>query len=90
MEGGGGGGGNPPGIDGVNNIWWFCFTGLMADQTGNYVYSFYMAGGALLTSFLIPTVLIALDCRKSRVHRQNFEEAVTERLAPTEFETQDT
>ena len=37
------------------------------DQTGSYVYSFYMAGAALLVAFLIPMVLIPIDHRKVRV-----------------------
>ena len=53
-------------------------TGLMADQTGNYAYSFYMTGGVLLTAFLIPMVLIVVNKKQSRVHPQNVEEVVTE------------
>ena len=60
-------------------ISWSSFTGLMADQSGNYVYSFYMTGAALLTAFLIPMVLIVVNFRKSRVHPQTFEEADNER-----------
>ena len=56
------------------------FTGLMADQTGNYVYSFYMTGGALLTAFLIPMVLIVINKKQSRVHPQNVVEVVTESI----------
>ena len=52
------------------------FSGLMADQTGNYAHSFYMTGGVLLTAFLIPMVLIFINCRKYRVHPQNVEEAL--------------
>ena len=37
------------------------------DQTGSYVYSFYMTGGVLLVSFLIPMVLIPINHRKVRV-----------------------
>ena len=37
------------------------------DQTGSYVYSFYMAGAALLVAFLIPVVLIPINHRKVRV-----------------------
>ena len=54
------------------------FTGLMADQTGNYVYSFYMTGGALLMAFLIPMILIVINKKQSKVHPQNVEEAVTD------------
>ena len=38
------------------------------DQTGSYVYSFYMTGAALLVAFLIPMVLIPINHRKARVH----------------------
>ena len=46
-----------------------CFfpLGLIVDQTGSYVYSFYMAGAALLVAFLIPMVLIPINHRKVRV-----------------------
>ena len=37
------------------------------DQTGSYVYSFYLTGGVLLVSFLIPVVLIPINHRKVRV-----------------------
>jgi len=57
----------------------FRFPGLMADQTGNYMYSFYMTGGALLAAFLTPMMLIAINRRRStRIHRQNVEVAVIE------------
>lgn len=41
--------------------------GVIVDKTGNYVYSFYMTGGVLLTAFLIPMVLIVLSRRRSKV-----------------------
>ena len=56
------------------------FTGLMADETGNYVYSFYMTGGALLRAFLIPMVLIVINKKQSRVHPQTVEEVVTDSI----------
>ena len=37
------------------------------DQTGSYVYSFYMTGAVLLVAFLIPMVLIPINHRKGRV-----------------------
>ena len=37
------------------------------DQTGNYLYSFYMTGAVLLVAFLIPMVLIPINHRKVRV-----------------------
>ena len=37
------------------------------DQTGNYLYSFYMTGAVLLVAFLIPMVLIPINHRKARV-----------------------
>ncbi|XP_068683362.1 monocarboxylate transporter 8-like [Montipora foliosa] len=45
--------------------------GLMADRTGNYVYSFYMTGATLFVAFLIPFVLVVLNCKKSRIHPKN-------------------
>ena len=57
------------------------FPGLMADETGNYIYSFYMTGGALLMAFLIPMVLIVINKKQSRVHPQNVTEVVTESIA---------
>ena len=37
------------------------------DQTGSYVYSFYMTGAVLMVAFLIPMVLIPINHRKARV-----------------------
>ena len=37
------------------------------DQTGSYVYSFYMTGAVLLVAFLIPMSLIPINHRKARV-----------------------
>ena len=42
-------------------------TGLMADQTGNYITSFYMTGGVVMFAFLIPFALIFINRGKSRV-----------------------
>ena len=42
-------------------------TGLMADQTGNYITSFYMTGGVVMFAFLIPFALIFINWEKSRV-----------------------
>lgn len=47
----------------------------MADKTGNYVYSFCMTGGTLLVAFLIPFALVFMNCKKSRVHPIDVEEA---------------
>lgn len=44
--------------------------GLMADQTGNYINSFYMTGGVLMLAFVIPFALIFIKRRKSKVHSQ--------------------
>ena len=53
------------------------------DNTGSYVYSFYMTGGVLLVAFLIPMVLIPINHRSIRVlpqsHVNNDEPMVTER-----------
>ena len=38
-------------------------TGLMADQDGNYVNSFYMTGGVLMFAFVIPFGLIFIKRR---------------------------
>ena len=43
------------------------FLGLIVDQTGSYVYSFYMTGAVLMVAFLIPMVLIPINHRKARV-----------------------
>ena len=59
-----------------SHISWSSFSGLMADQTGNYAYSFYMTGATLLTAYLIPMILIYINCKKSRVHPQNVEETL--------------
>ena len=40
-------------------------TGLMADQTGNYISSFKMTGGVLMLAFVIPFALIFINRRKS-------------------------
>ena len=45
----------------------FFFLGLIVDQTGSYVYSFYMTGAVLMVAFLIPMVLIPINHRKARV-----------------------
>ena len=50
------------------------FSGLIADQTGNYVYSFYMAGGVLISAFLIPLILICVNRGRSRVHTMDTKE----------------
>ena len=42
-------------------------TGLMADQTGNYINSFYMTDSVMMFAFLIPFALIFINRRKSRV-----------------------
>ena len=42
----------------------------MADQTGNYINSFYMTGGVLMLAFVIPFALIFIKRRKSKVHSQ--------------------
>ena len=42
-------------------------TGLMADQTGNYINSFYMTDGAMMFAFLNPFALIFINRGKSRV-----------------------
>ena len=47
----------------------------MADKTGSYVHSFYLTGGTLLVAFLIPFALVFNNCKKSRVHPINVEEA---------------
>ena len=53
------------------------------DNTGSYVYSFYMTGGVLLVAFLIPMVLIPINHRSIRVlpqsHVNNDKQMVTER-----------
>lgn len=53
----------------------FLFTGLIADQTGSYLYSFYMTGGVLITAFLIPILLIVINRRKSNVQPQERKKA---------------
>lgn len=54
---------------------YFClFSGLIADQTGNYVYSFYMTGGVLIAAFLIPLILICVNRGRSRVHTMDTKE----------------
>ena len=52
---------------------WFAIfaTGLIVDNTGSYVYSFYMTGGVLLIAFLIPMVLILINWKKNRVQPQD-------------------
>ena len=42
-------------------------TGLMADQSGNYINSFYMTGGVLMFAFVIPFGLTFTKLRGSRV-----------------------
>ena len=53
------------------------------DNTGSYVYSFYMTGGVLLVAFLIPMVLIPINHRSIRVlpqsHVNNDKQMVTGR-----------
>ena len=34
------------------------------DNTGNYVYSFYVTSGVILTGFLIPMVLIVIRIKR--------------------------
>ena len=41
------------------------------DNTGSYVYSFYMTGAVLLVAFLIPMVLIPINHRSIRVLPQS-------------------
>jgi len=53
--------------------------GMIADKTGNYVYSFYMTGAVLIVAFLIPMMLIVINRRKSTVHPQNVEEVENEK-----------
>ena len=52
------------------------------DNTGSYVYSFYMTGGVLLVAFLVPMVLIPINHRSIRVlpqsHVNNDKQMVTE------------
>ncbi|XP_068682739.1 monocarboxylate transporter 8-like [Montipora foliosa] len=45
--------------------------GLIADKTGNYAYSFYMTGATLFVAFLIPFVLVVLNCKKFRIYPRN-------------------
>ena len=49
---------------------YFCFflSALIADNTGSYIYSFYMTGGVLFAAFLIPVIMILINWRKSKVH----------------------
>ncbi|XP_078351631.1 monocarboxylate transporter 10-like [Oculina patagonica] len=47
---------------------------LIADQTGNYIYSFYMTGGVLLTAFSIPAILVFVNDRKSKINSQDSQE----------------
>ena len=58
------------------------------DNTGSYVYSFYMTGGVLLVAFLIPMVLIPINHRSIRVlpqsHVNNDKQMVTETPFGTE------
>ena len=42
-------------------------TGLMADQSGNYINSFYMTGGVLMFAFVIPFGVTFTKLRGSRV-----------------------
>ncbi|KAJ7380783.1 hypothetical protein OS493_007163 [Desmophyllum pertusum] len=49
--------------------------GLMADQTGNYITSFYMTGGVMMVAFFIPFALIFINRGKNRVHPTAEEEA---------------
>ena len=53
--------------------------GMIADKTGNYVYSFYMTGAVLIVAFLIPMMLIVINRKKSTVHPQNVEEVENEK-----------
>ncbi|KAJ7365582.1 hypothetical protein OS493_005697 [Desmophyllum pertusum] len=67
---------------------------LIADQTGNYVYSFYMTGGVLLTAFLIPVILVFVNRAKYKVHPRldsevDEEEEETVHTVSKEVQTQD-
>ena len=53
--------------------------GMIADKTGNYVFSFYMTGAVLIVAFLIPMMLIVINRRKSTVHPQTVEEVENEK-----------
>ena len=64
----------PPRSQSLTDLFLFSYTGLLADKTGDYVYSFYMTGGSLLVAFLIPLVLVVIKYKQSRVHPQNIEE----------------
>ena len=50
------------------------FSALIADNTGSYIYAFYMTGGVLFAAFLIPVIIIFINWRKSKVHSQTPEE----------------
>ena len=57
------------------------------DQTGKYVYSFYMTGALLLVAFLIPMVLIPINHRKARfrpLEGHSKEDEVTAKLKELE------
>ena len=41
---------------------------MIADNTGSYIYAFYMTGGVLFAAFLIPVIMILVNWRKSKVH----------------------
>ena len=67
-----------------NKIIFFYISALIADQTGSYVYSFYMTGGVLLTAFLIPVILVFLNRAKSNLpHHVSEAEAIEEEMADT-------
>ena len=46
---------------------------MIADNTGSYIYSFYMTGGILFASSLIPVIIIFINWQKSKVHPLNSE-----------------
>ena len=46
---------------------------MIADNTGSYIYSFYMTGGVLFAAFLIPAIMSFIYWRKSKVHPLNSE-----------------
>ena len=51
---------------------YFFSSALIADQTGDYVYSFYMMGGVLLTASVIPVILIFVNRGTYNVQQQNW------------------
>ena len=59
----------------VHFLIYYCFfcSALIADNTGSYIYSFYMTGGVLFAACLIPVIIIFINWRKSKVHPQTSE-----------------